>query len=326
MNPSVFDVALGMVFLFVVISLVCSAIQEFISQIFRLRAKNLEAGLANLLKTEKGDELVTALFNHPLIKGLSKEGQKPSYIPPNHFSLALLDIMTNNKGKLSPDNAILLKDFQESIFAKTDAGKSIILLISDAGNDAAKARETVESWFNASMDRVQGWYKRTSHNIIFVVALIVCVTLNIDSIKIAERLWADKDLSGAIASVAVAYSKSPDFESHVSKKASQDEDEVASDEKVADYQTAAVNAAKHVDLIKELKYPIGWQDNDGNWITAEFTTIDWLLKFMGIFVTIFAASFGAPFWFQLLNKVADLRSSGSPPATADDKKTSPKEI
>jgi len=38
---------------------------------------------------------------------------------------------------------------------------------------------------------------------------------------------------------------------------------------------------------------------------------DWLLKLFGLLLTAFAVSFGAPFWFQLLMKIADLRGSGS---------------
>ena len=51
LNSSILDIALGMVFLFVLVSLLCSAVNEMLAQVFRMRSKNLEAGLENLLQS-----------------------------------------------------------------------------------------------------------------------------------------------------------------------------------------------------------------------------------------------------------------------------------
>ena len=44
-----------------------------------------------------------------------------------------------------------------------------------ADNDVAKARENIEKWFDASMDRVSGWYKRRSQVFVFVIGLFVTI-------------------------------------------------------------------------------------------------------------------------------------------------------
>lgn len=36
----------------------------------------------------------------------------------------------------------------------------------------------------------------------------------------------------------------------------------------------------------------------------------WITKFFGLILTVFAASLGAPFWFDILNKIISIRSTG----------------
>lgn len=78
------------------------------------------------------------------------------------------------------------------------------------------------------------------------------------------------------------------------------------------------DVGKLIKKIEELRLPIGWTVKDGEekkwiWVSEEFESMDWLVKIMGILITTFAGSLGAPFWFQLLNKIVDLRAAGKQP-------------
>jgi hypothetical protein len=324
LNSSILDIALGMVFLFVLISLLCSAINEMLAQVLRLRAKNLDAGLGNLLQSGEGNQLVDDLYKHPLINGLSKAGQKPSYIPPKNFTLALMDIMTGNTGKLPADNKALIETIEkQGLFAKTEAGRSIILLLHEAGDDAEKARRNVEGWYNDAMDRVGGWYKQKTQVIIFAIAFVVCTTLNIDAIKISQTLWTDIALRQALVEAA----SSTDVASLMPQQSSEpavaaagnDESPLpAGEQSPADntLQKAGQSAKNAVTLAKQIRklhLPIGWKQPDGQWVFEGFGFMEGFIKFMGILITTFAGSLGAPFWFQLLNKIVDLRAAGKQP-------------
>jgi hypothetical protein len=330
LNSTILDIALGMVFLFVLISLLCSAINEMIAQFLRLRAKNLEVGLGNLLQSGDGNKLADDLYKHPLINGLSKPGQKPSYIPPKNFTLALMDIMTGNTGKLPTDNKALIETIEkQGLFAKTEAGRSIILLLHEAGDDAEKARKNLEGWYNDAMDRVGGWYKQKTQVIIFAVALIVCTVLNIDTIKISQTLWTDIALRQALVEAA----SSTDMAGLMAQQLAEQKPPTAGDDKSpmqpdnqVEADTAATNAAAIkgieqsartagalIGQIRELHLPIGWRKSDGQWAVEGFDGMDWLVKILGILITTFAGSLGAPFWFQLLNKIVDLRAAGKQP-------------
>ena len=91
------DVLVGLFFLYFLLSIVCSSVQEFIAQILNLRAKTLEDGVRNLV----GDEALTErFFRHPRLKALSKPrggirraGRGPSYIPSRVFAVTLMDTL-----------------------------------------------------------------------------------------------------------------------------------------------------------------------------------------------------------------------------------------
>ena len=80
--------------------------------------------------------------------------------------------------------------------------------------------------------------------------------------------------------------------------------------------TPSQDTSAHVQLlqdrIQELKsvgIPLGWPDPDG-----PPTGPSWfLLKVMGLLLTAGAASLGAPFWFDMLNRFMSIRSAGKAP-------------
>jgi hypothetical protein len=43
---------------------------------------------------------------------------------------------------------------------------------------------------------------------------------------------------------------------------------------------------------------------------------DWFVKLLGLALTVAAASVGAPFWFDTLNRLVNLRNTGKKPAPA----------
>ena len=110
-----------------------------------------------------------------------KKANLPSYIPAKNFALALLDLRQTTPN-LPPNVNSALDAFEKN-----------------AGNDAAKLQRNVEDWFNSSMDRVSGWYKRYSQRIVLVMGLVAAVLVNADCIQIAKRLSTDASLRNSIA-------------------------------------------------------------------------------------------------------------------------------
>ncbi len=72
-SPVILDVAIGIAFVYLFLSLLCSVVNEAIAGFLSLRAKNLVAGIQSLFsesKTADGLPFVEAIYSHGLIRGL----------------------------------------------------------------------------------------------------------------------------------------------------------------------------------------------------------------------------------------------------------------
>lgn len=87
---AILDVALGLVFVYLLLSLLCTAVTEWIAQATRLRARTLKAGIEQLLADTKFRRVTEALYEHPLIAGLKHGERDPSYISGPLFAKAFL--------------------------------------------------------------------------------------------------------------------------------------------------------------------------------------------------------------------------------------------
>jgi hypothetical protein len=283
------DVLIGLFFLYFVLSTVCSAVNEAISQTLNLRAKNLERGIRNLLNDS---EHVTAFYKHWRVQALSKPprpliGRRPpSYIPLRVFALTVLDTFA------PPTDAVESSDLvaRAKRTVETIQNPFVRGLIEDALNesraDVDRFRTALEKSFDEVMDRASGWYKRRVQIILFLIALALVGISNADSFSIGQRLWKDDALRAVV--VARAQNQS---------NATSCRDPEAT--------SPADRAAQCVDQIEELGIPFGWSAK-----TSPNNLEEDLGKALGLLITAFALSFGAPFWFDLLGKVANLRGTG----------------
>src|SRR5271170_4796829 len=150
------------------------------------------------------------------IKGVSNPLLLPSYIPARSFALAMIDIL--NKGKLNGRTPIenietFLKDHHQE-FEKNKAVEALLTLLIDAKNDAQDGKEALqqlqtnlENWYNDAMDRVAGWYKRYTQNILLIIGLVLAIAFNVNSVRIAQTLWTDRDARQGMVDAATDYLK-----------------------------------------------------------------------------------------------------------------------
>jgi hypothetical protein len=319
------DVAIGLVFLYMVLALVCSTVNETISTAIGLRARFLQLGILNLLSassatTKAGIETTKSFYGHPLVQGLIRPGRGPdpsldptsstrwwrkppypSYLPSRTFIAALTDLARDAEAKLDQvdeDEAAaararikgLKKGLERSLAALPNQrlSEAMLALYRSTGNDAATFQHAAEQWFDDSMERVSGWYKRRIQLFLAVIAAVVICLLNADTLTAARVLWRD-DATRAAA--------------------------------VARAEAAAQGTAGEIKLdeaVKNLDLPLGWQLSFGDGPTqVPNNALAWLAKLVGLALTIGAVMLGAPFWFDLLSKIVRVRATGSPPPASD---------
>src|SRR5580692_1461878 len=99
-GSTVLDVALGLAFVFLFLSLICSAANELLELMLKKRARDLERGIIELLGApDETNKFIAAIYNHGLINSLYRgqysetpKWKLPSYIPARNFALALQDV------------------------------------------------------------------------------------------------------------------------------------------------------------------------------------------------------------------------------------------
>ncbi len=315
------DAVVGLVFLFLLLSLVCSSIREAFETVLHHRARGLEIGIREIFGDPGGTRLAAEFYKHPLIyalfRGSYRPGAKhlPPYIPQRTFALAVMDLfrpatsheLTGAAGstalpesELQPNAApnVLIELRSAIALAENSTIKGALLpLIDAAGNDAVRVRQNIEDWYDSAMDRVSGWYKRRTQIILACIGLAMAVLMNVDSLAIARYLHTYQTARSALVSRLSSGAQIPN--------------------------PSTTDLTDPVGwLERQGGIPLGWrfspedgqtqQDFAQDWRRPPSTAVGWFLKSIGILFTVFAITLGAPFWFDVLNKFMIVRATVKP--------------
>ena len=69
-GSEIVDVVIGLIFVYIVVSVICTAVREGIEAWLKTRAAYLEHGIRQLLHDKAGTGLAKDFFNHPLVFSL----------------------------------------------------------------------------------------------------------------------------------------------------------------------------------------------------------------------------------------------------------------
>ena len=276
-GSAILDTAVGLIFVYLLLAIFCTTVNEWIAGIFSTRAKFLKKGLTQLLQDPNGaKDLITRFYQHPVIASMTDGENHPSYIPARSFSRAIMDLVTPNT--LGPLDFAAL----ETGINNLPGGRiktALLALIQDADHNLSRAQRNIEAWYDDAMDRVSGWYKRHIQLVTVAVALSITLLANADTIHIARRLWTDPGMRAAIVEQAKERAKTtPSTGSDIGEQESK--------------------------LVGDI---LGWSNPEG------FSGLSWLERVLGWILTVIAVSLGSPFWFDALNKVANIRNAGKSP-------------
>ena len=277
MTLTMLDVALGLITVYLMLGLACTAANEAIAQLFNMRAKVLDGALKNLLDAGQPHSVYEQFIKHPLIRNLRKtENSSPSYIAPSTFATVFLSVALKDSsaGTGAVVNSI------EKMQLSPDLKETLVALVSRAGGRMDQVQQEIEQWYDHTMDRVSGWYKKRVQVITWIIAVTLTVAVNADSIAITQYLLKEQVVRASVAAYAEQLSKTQMAPSEVLQR-----------------------SAEAIDV---MGLPLGWTH-------APVAKLDWMTKCIGLLITALATSLGAPFWFDMLQKVVNLRAAGSSP-------------
>jgi len=471
-NSSLLDVAIGLVFIFLLYSLLATSVNEAVATVFGLRARMLKSSITERMlastpndnrwvsllkgireffleiwkmvagkreKPEAEKKIGDKFFDHPLIKnyGSSRIFPTPSYIPASNFSTVLIDLLkkefnarltdiaqyklslsTSTETVAQVEQTLLYSadvvkikevlDYYGRHYAASDTPPPLSLIDKDTWDilqlhlresiyDIKKFTTSIEGWFDDSMKRVSGWYKRQTQIVLFLIGIALAIIFNVDTIQLSGRLSTDKDARDKLVQLAQQATdkykddprvkKIPDGKGNIVpdtspsamdsnevifkqyqaqsdsiKKFLQDDiakanDIVAigwgdygmkdnGDKKITyyekEYQKLYDSSLKNIDSVKKANAPdpkdtVKWKayikdtaltknDSaaskksaltklyDNHWVALKvgyiFSESSNGKKMLGFLLTAFAICMGAPFWFDMLNKLVHIRSTG----------------
>jgi hypothetical protein len=211
--------------------------------------------------------------------------------------------------------------------------------IQQTGNEIDQFRDEVARWFDHSMSRTSGVYKRNAKGVAMLIGLLLAVATNSDTFHMVNRLSIDEDLRRIIAEQAKDFAPSTNASPLRREQLVQLRDDADA-------------------VLKNFSLPVGWKPEN---LTKQFNCessgtsgsssnsnqaclnsrvplligflqnvptkpIDSCKIFLGWLISGVAISMGASFWFDLLGKVINVRNSGGKPpsgASRESKENNP---
>jgi len=241
------NVVIGLVVIYLLYSLLVTIVSEILSNWLGLRPRILRMALGRMLNDSKTDKSLSQVkgkkkdlsrssfarfmlrepdgfentfagrfYAQPAIKYLARSESrkvisfkqtKPSYLTPATFGQTIISMLTERG--LGADRKAQL-DFAlrvNSLHIQPESLRYLRDLWDQAGHDPNAFLQKLIAWFSDTMDRANGWYKRKLKFILFWLGLLIAVSFNIDSVRIARVLANDKEARGQLVSMGVALAK-----------------------------------------------------------------------------------------------------------------------
>lgn len=222
-----------------------------------------------------------------------------------------------------------------------DSLRTALQTLLNTAQTVEEAQEKLTHWFNDNMGRASSIFRRRIQMVSIAVALALSVILNVDTLHLSRTLWEDENLRRAVANTAVEFEQSQAGISATDDESTNNTDIIdspdGSDVTLQDLEDDVEDIGLTVQNLLELELPIGWEyipvtddmirssqvlglpdptknsrniwnlipGNSSSWLAI------WIQKIIGILATTIAAAQGAPFWFDLLNRIATRGSSKS---------------
>ncbi|MBL7732019.1 MAG: hypothetical protein JNM88_12635 [Chitinophagaceae bacterium] len=274
----------------------------------------------------------------------------PSYIPAANFALAVMNMIAANapanKDKNYVTQSTTFEDIKAGLETFVNSGGNLYAVLKnlvDTSTTIQDLQQKIEDWFNNYMKRVSAWYE--SHVVVSVRIIAVALTLifNINVIRLTKKIYNDSAVRSSLVAMAERIVDKPDAVTQYytsgfktisanidsiyqlqldadttaeGKKRILAEKAIVLDSLAANYtQKNSIAMRSLVNQLDSTGLPLGWK-NDSlamqvNGKPGSDKIINILLMLLGWIIGACCISMGAPFWFDMLNKLINVRRTVS---------------
>jgi hypothetical protein len=312
------DVLIGLTVIMLVLSMGVTMLTQFVTTVLNSRGRHLKRGVVDLLnqidpalKQKAGTAaesaaglIASAVLTHPLI---SASGRRLGTVVHREELTRLLLYLVDDSATLEQaakaelkqvlarngitDPAATLKKIRDVSMQLEAADPGLALNVRQTMAILQEARTDfvakINNTFDQAIDRVASRFTASTRAITFVGAVLIAAALQVDTIGLVNRLAADDKLREAFVAQAASIQSAAAGANAV--------------------PAAAVRTGETIDL----QYMAFLADN--GLLTAARTRAQWMdrwghINVVGVLITSLLLSMGAPFWYNALGRLLQLRS------------------
>ncbi len=293
------DILVGLSVIMLAASMAVTVLTEFITHLRNTRGRNLQQGIADLLRLinpsfskEVVDKIAAAVLTHPLIRdGKNRMG---TVVHREELTKLLMELAAGDGAQqLEPAvQTLLMKTFAEHGIpdpaATLDNIRTVSLRLEKSNPELSSVARAnlailheaeskfvakINTWFDQTMDRVSERFTISVRGTTTWCGFVLAVVLQLDAIALVNRLSVDDAVRASLVKQAES----------ATKQAAPTTGDL--------YEVFTTQG-----LVALPKYP------------DDFAKLADLRHFTGILFTTLLLSLGAPFWYNALKQLLQLRS------------------
>jgi triacylglycerol lipase len=309
MNLGMLDVAIGLVLLYLLLSLVCSAVLEGFQNFFNRRGLVLETQLLRLMGWRTLREFCSQPGFASLAARASSQPAAPqaaaaSEVAPKNSVLARWRHFSRFPAYIPSDVfAELAVSWHERFHQGREwcddheFGRVMLRLGNECGTDRVRLQAKVAEWFDKTMQRASGRFKARTNLWFALIAVLLVIAANADTLRLATEMYRNPAIQQALVTQADALIGAQDTSADTGKEGAPEQAPSTEIKIASDDLRKAIQA-----------FPLlGWPE-DMSWWPAMWDA----QRLLGYLITVFALMMGADFWFNALQKLIRIRTSLKP--------------
>ncbi len=314
-GSQILEIVIGLVFVYLLLSLLATTVSELVLQYFVSRGEHLQMVIKTMLNDENSQALGEKFFGHATIRKFynTPDGVKPSYLSSRSFSRSLVEVLTDEA-----DSGIAFGKLEETVSALPVGETRIALqsLLKNANQNVHQFHTDVENWYNETMDRATGWYKRKVQFALVIIGLCISILVNADTFEIASTLANDPEARKHIVEMAVAYVENAEEQGNNESTTPASGDSLENTRQKIEALNAKIDKLVNEQIAStSTVLGMGWSAENCmpgglSWLQKAWWV---LLKILGWGITALAISLGSTFWFDILKKLINIRNAGKRP-------------
>ena len=300
------------------------------------RAPSDASANSEVAKNSHDEAVIKTFWTHPEIEPLrAADSDFPGYMDAARFATVILDIATGQgkEGVIPDSRAAFSRAFEQHAPPKLLERLNSLLrsLPAETTNVRTAINASVAKWFDEAMARTSGAYKRQVQRWLFGTGLVVALLLNCDTLRITYVLFRDPGLRNSMVDYARSVSSTGATNQPTSTGTATSESST-NETTLEDLQKGLRTQIKELQALERIGFPVGWVaplsanflplHGEKEEISADWFVAALFLKIIGLVATAFAVCLGAPFWFDILNKLLKMRTAGAGGAKASSESTS----